>query len=241
MEAHNVNGFQLTLPVTLQDTATFDNYFPGPNAKLVAYLKEFIADGNVSRNQKNHYLFLSGQPGAGCSHLLQACCHTALSQHFSAVYINFQQMQLQPAVLENLELMKLICLDGLEYIVGKAEWEESVFHLFNRIMAQGSFLIISASLAPKFLSIQLPDLVSRLASGIYIYLHNLNDEEKMAALQLRGAQRGLTVNDEVGQFLLRHYSRNMSALFAALDQLDKASLVAKRKLTIPFIKEVLSI
>jgi DnaA family protein len=231
----NFRNQQLTLPVGLHDDATFANYFPGANAHWVSYLQEFIA------GHKEKYLFISGQPGAGCTHLLQACCRMAITEQLSAAYVSFQQKNLQPEVLENLEQLHLICLDDIHLVAGDEKWEESLFHLFNRVALTRSLLIISAPFAPQHLSIKLADLASRLASGLFIYLYNLKDNEKMAALQLRATRRGVSMTPEVGQFLLRRYPRDMTALFSVLEQLDQASLVAKRKLTIPFIKEVLAI
>lgn len=226
---------QLTLPIALHDDATFANYYPGPNQNCINYLQSFIS------GHEDRIVFLSGQSGSGCSHLLQACCHDVLSMQLSAAYINFNQSQLKPDILENLEYLYLICLDEIHEIVGSPLWEEGLFHLFNRVLASKSLLIFSAPLEPQLLPIKLADLASRLTSLLCLNLSNLKDEEIMIALQLRAAKRGFLITPEVGQFLLRRYPRNMSALFLALEQLDKASLVAKRKLTIPFVKEVLSL
>jgi DnaA family protein len=58
---------------------------------------------------------------------------------------------------------------------------------------------------------------------------------------MRAERRGMILNEDVGKFILTHCPRHMSTLFAALDALDKMSLAAQRKLTIPFVKEVLQI
>jgi DnaA family protein len=58
---------------------------------------------------------------------------------------------------------------------------------------------------------------------------------------MRAETRGMHLPDDVGRYILTHYSRHMGALFAALDELDKATLAAQRKLTIPFVKDVLHI
>src|SRR6266849_5948623 len=94
---------QRTLPITLNDEATFANYFPGGNVAWLAYLKDFIT-GN-----KEHYLYLWGEPGTGRSHLLQACCHACINEQRLAVYINLQaSSSLNPSILDNLEKLYLI-------------------------------------------------------------------------------------------------------------------------------------
>ena len=70
-------------------------------------------------------------------------------------------------------------------------------------------------------------------------VHTLSDEQKLAALQQRAKARGLQLEEEVGEFLLRHCPRDTRFLFEILEKLDAASLVAQRKLTIPFVRSIL--
>jgi len=72
------------------------------------------------------------------------------------------------------------------------------------------------------------------------YKAPFNDEEKIVGLKLRAKLRGLELNDAVAHFLLNHYERNPKNLFAVLERLDKAALVAQRRLTIPFVKDILN-
>ena len=72
-------------------------------------------------------------------------------------------------------------------------------------------------------------------------LQLLSDEEKQAALQLAANQRGFELPNSVAQFILTHCARQQGELFQLLIKLDEASLVAKRKLTIPFVKQILSL
>ena len=71
--------------------------------------------------------------------------------------------------------------------------------------------------------------------ALIFQLHGLSDEDKLRALQLRASRRGLHLTDEVGRFILNRGSRSMNSLFDLLEQLDRASLQAQRKLTIPFL------
>ena len=135
--------------------------------------------------------------------------------------------------------MPLLCLDNLDAVAGNRMWEESLFNLFNRWKetSRGS-LIMSASTAPRKLGLCLPDLASRLDWGVSFQLHELDDEGKLGALQLRAALRGFKLPVDVGRFLLNRLSRDMRMLLQTLDTLDNASLHAQRKLTIPFIKDL---
>jgi len=227
---------QLTLSLTSKDEATFANFYAGKNAEMVNELQKAV------KGQGERVIYLCGARGQGCSHLLQACCHYAHQLHHSSVYLPLANlMALTPEVMNGLETLDLVCIDDLDAIAGQSGWEEAIFHLYNRIYDAGGTIIIAAHDLPKAISIGLPDLVSRLSWGIVYPLHPLDDEEKLAVLIMRANRRGINLSEEVGKYILTHCPRHMGTLFAALDALDKASLAAQRRLTVPFVKEILQI
>jgi DnaA family protein len=223
---------QLPLGLRLGDHARFRNFFAGPNAELLAALRA-LAGGTGAR-----LLYCSGAPGTGKSHLLQAACAEAREQGRTAWYLPLAA-ELPPAVLEGLEQQDLICLDDLQRVAGVTVWEEALFHLHNRVREQGGALVVAGQGRPEESGLRLPDLVSRLHWGLLYRLQELDDAERLAALQLRAASRGLDLPTETGDYLLRRCSRDLPALFALLDHLDVASLAAQRRLTIPFVRAVL--
>ncbi|WP_447590000.1 DnaA regulatory inactivator Hda [Aquipseudomonas campi] len=228
---------QLPLGVRLRDDATFANYYPGANAAALGYVERMCeADAGWAEN----LIYLWGIEGVGRSHLLQAACLRFEQRGESAVYLPLAEVaDYGPALLDNLEQCGLVCLDDLDAVVGRAEWEEALFHLFNRLRDAGRCLLLAAAAAPRELPVGLADLQSRLTLALVFQLHALSDEEKLRALQLRASRRGLHLTDEVGRFILTRGERSMSALFELLERLDQASLQAQRKLTIPFLKETL--
>lgn len=227
---------QLTLHLSLQDEATFDNFYAGKNAEIVTELKK------TSSNQGEKVIYLSGARGQGGSHLLQSCCHYAHQHQVSSVYLPLKNLAaLTPDVLEGMESLSLICLDDVHAIAGDMAWEEAIFHLYNRVYDAGGNIIFSAHDLPKAIHLHLPDLVSRLSWGIVYPLHLLADHEKLSVLTLRAHARGMTLTEEVAKYILHHCPRHMGTLLSALDALDKASLALQRRLTLPFVKEVLQI
>ncbi|VVC76193.1 DnaA regulatory inactivator Hda [Aquicella siphonis] len=227
---------QLTLGLSLKDEATFDNFYSGSNGEIVAELKK------TASGQGERVIYLCGTRGQGCSHLLQASCHYAHQHQISSVYLPLaNMMSLTHEVLSGLESLDLVCIDDMHRAAGHAEWEEAVFHLYNRIYDSGGKIIMAANDLPKAIHLRLPDLTSRLSWGMVYQLHPVSDAEKLTILTLRANRRGITLPEEVGKYILTHCPRHMGTLFAALDVLDKASLAAQRRLTIPFVKEVLEI
>lgn len=228
---------QLPLGVRLRDDATFANYYPGANAAALGYVERLCdADAGWTEN----LIYLWGNAGVGRSHLLQAACLRFEQLGEPALYLPLGEVvSLGPELLDNLEQYELVCLDDLDAIAGQADWEEALFHLFNRLRDAGRRLLLAAGAPPRELGIQLPDLQSRLSLSLVFQLQELADEDKLRALQLRASRRGLHLTDEVGRFILTRGARSMNALFDLLEQLDQASLQAQRKLTIPFLKETL--
>lgn len=147
-----------------------------------------------------------------------------------------------PEILEGLEQYDLVCLDNIDAIKSNHYWEEAIFDLFNRINErQQSCFFVTAHLSPAHLGLALPDLTSRLTWGQVYQLSNLNDDEKLSALQLRANLRGFDISNDVGLFLLKRLNRDMRSLFTILEKLDTATIAKKRKLTIPFVKEILNL
>lgn len=229
-----MNELQLPLGLELRDDATFASFMSIGNQEAFAAVLKLAQGGN------ENFLYLWGASGSGRSHLLQACCHAASERNQAAVYFSLRDLSSFSIDLFNgLENLDLICLDDVESIVGNSAWEEQLFHLFNRLRANGKRLLLAANLPPAQLQIKLADLKSRLTWGVVYQLHALDDEQKLIALQLRAQGRGIELEDSVGRYLLRRCARNMGQLFTTLEQLDHASLVNQRRITIPFVKEVL--
>ncbi len=229
-----MKSVQLPLGVQLYDDATFSNFYSGPNALVLATLQQVLSGKGL-----DHYLYLFGEEGVGRTHLLQAACHEMTTRGQLACYLPLGNPLLTLEALEGLEFLSLVCLDDVHAIAGIPQWEEAIFHLFNRIRAREVPLLVSGDQSPIHLSIRLPDLKSRLAWGTAFEVHPLSDDDKLFALQLHAKARGLVLSDEVGRFLLRRCARDMRELYAILTELDTASLSAQRRLTIPFIKESL--
>ena len=225
---------QLPLGVGLRDDATFDSFLPGANASLVRHLAgQLDAEGEP-------FLYLWGAGGSGRSHLLQAACHEASSRDLRALYLPLRDLgHFPPLMLEDIERLDLVAIDDVDSVIGRRRWEEGLFHAFNRLRDAGKRLVISAAVAPRQLPVTLPDLASRLTWGVTFHLQRLDDTERLQALQLRACIRGMQLPDEVARYILHRGPRRLDELFEELATLDRASLTAQRKLTIPFVKQAL--
>ena len=236
------NSQQLALSVQLPDDETFDSYKSIVNQDVLGQLIQFIEQKTVVQHEQPNSFYLFGLSGVGKSHLLHASSAYAAQLGKTSVCLSCAELQnLSVDVLEGLEQIDLICLDDIHLVANNPLWQQAIFDLFNRVIEQSNCLLISGEQSAKQLGLSLPDLVSRLTWGLTEQLKPLDDDEKVIVLQYRASQRGLMLSDESAKFLLNRLSREMKSLLSALDTLDKASMREKRKLTIPFIKEILKL
>lgn len=228
---------QLPLAMQLHPQKYLQDFFWQTNQELKQFLLAFLGQEYLET-----FLYVWGGAGCGKTHLLQASCQ-AMPHTKSVAYCPLSILQKWgPESLEGMDDYALIALDDLDVIAGDPLWEEALFHFYNRIRNNAETkLIVSSHFSPTSSPIHLPDLRSRLSWGMVYQIHPLDDETKICVLQQEALKRGFVLSSEVAIFLLKRYSRNLHRLHQLLDQLDKASLIAKRKVTIPFIKEILSL
>lgn len=225
---------QLPLEVRLADHAVFDSFHAAGNELLVHQLQ-------LAATTPGHPpLWLSAAPGHGKSHLLQAAVARADQSGRRAVYLPLgSSLDLPAGMLEGLGSLDLVCIDDLQAVAGQPEWEVALFRLFEELRNNSGNLVIATDVTPAELVLGLPDLASRLKSGTTFRLQALDDEGHLRALQMRARFRGFELPDETGRYLLARVGRGTAELFQLLDALDRAALVAQKRLTIPFVRQVL--
>jgi DnaA family protein len=222
---------QLALPLQLADHAVFASFLDSGNETLVATLCDIAAGG------EGHGCWLWGATATGKTHLLQAVCDAAGDR---AIYVPLTMLaDAGPEILEGLASRDLICIDDVDRVAGDTAWEMALFDLSNQIFDAGAQLIVSASSAPRECLIELADLQSRFAKLPVFQIHVLDEDERISALQLRSRHRGLDLPDDTARYLLKRSRRDMASLYDVLDRLDGEALRAKRRLTIPFVRDVL--
>lgn len=229
---------QLSLPFSLADDETFASFLPGRNAPLLAAIHNALSQAHSS------YIYLWSAEGAGGrSHLLHAACTALAGRGESAGYVPLKKRTwFAPEVLDGMEQLALVCIDDIHCIAGEEAWEMALFDLYNRILETGQTrLLVTGNVPPRQLNLVLPDLASRLDWGQIYRLQPLSDDDKLQALTLRARMRGFELSEDVGRFLLNRLDREMHTLFDALNRLDQASIIAQRKLTIPFVKAILAL
>ena len=224
---------QLPLGVRIPDRAVFATFLPARNLQAVQHLTR------MARAEAAGAAWVCGASGAGKTHLLQAVCVQA-SESMRAAYLPLSEMQsLGTGVLEGAGQLDCLCLDDVHTVLGRPDRERTLFEIFREIEEQGGRLVAAAPMPPALAQWSLPDLGSRFSASAVFQLRSLDEGEQQEALRLRAQTRGFDLPEETSRWLLRHFTRDMRALYGLLDTLDEAALVAQRRLTVPFIRTVL--
>ena len=226
---------QLPLGVQLGVSLRFDTYVPGRNAAAVEALRR-LAGGAIGAP-----VWIYGTRGSGRSHLLQAVCAEAGEAGRATAYLPLAQVRADgPALLDGFERLDLVALDDLDVVAGDEPWELALFTLHNGLAEQGGRLAMAAAGSPAATPIRLPDLASRLAASEVHRLEPLAESDQPAALRRRAERRGLELPEETLGFLTRRAPRDFATLCRMLDALDAEALAAKRRLTVPFVRDWLA-
>ncbi len=225
---------QIPLALDLVTPTSFEGFIGNDNLLLKALLSEQAAGHGEEQ------VFIYGPGGAGKSHLAQAACYHAGSMGRPAAYWPLRQLGGQlAAASEQIDAFGLAVVDDIDAVIGQSEGEFVLFDLINRAREAGVPLLLTASRPPAELPVRLPDLASRLAWGAVMAIHPPTDAEKIELLRSRAQGRGLELPYATAQWMLAHLPRDIGTLLEVMERLDRESMIAKRRLTIPFVKDVL--
>jgi DnaA family protein len=216
---------QLTLDVSPLPQPSLRNFVEGGNAMVLSALRGLLEGKGIERR-----LCLWGGPASGKTHLLRACADAA-----NGLFIACKE---RAAGLPSEATATLVALDDVDGL--DANGQVALFNLVNRWGNSGNSgaLLMSCSQLPAAASLR-PDLATRLAQGLVLEVSALTDADKAAALRAHASERGIELSAEVIHYLLTHMPRDLRALVAVLDALDRFSLQSHRPITVPLLRDVL--
>lgn len=228
----------MPLKIGLRDDACFETFVTEHESTAVALnalQAALLKDGGNA-------FYLNGKGGVGKTHLLQAACRFITEQNKASVYlpISDDSLPLIPDVLIGLEQMRLVCLDDMNSMIGDEKWELALANLLTKSSVQGHTIILSGEKAINDWNICTQELAKALMNVLPINMQALEDKnEVISALKRHSAKMGFELPTEVGNFLVKQFSTDLQELLAVLKLLEQATLVEKRRLTLPFVKQVL--
>ena len=224
------------LPLALRWPAhqRFESFVDGGNGAGLDLLRR------AARGDAHDRVFVAGAVGSGKTHLLIAACAEAVAVERSAQYLDLSR--LTGASVDTIRRFggsDVLAIDNVDAVAGMPEAEHALFDLHNRCRAGGSALLFAASGPPASIGLKLPDLVSRLSACAQWQMRPLDEATRRRIVRELGAGRGLELDDAVLDWLFTRKARDLGSLVALLDRIDQAALAAQRRLTLPFLRQLL--
>ena len=223
---------QITLDIGTPLTPTLDNFFPGPNAEVLLHLRAWLHGSGPAHTRSPQTCFIAGAPGSGKSHLASALAHAlgqagesvGILRPDSAVAIDFNPAW-SAVILEDVHALD-------------APLQHVAFNWFVNAQSYQRAVFATGNTVPRALALR-EDLRTRLGGGHIFQLQALTEAQVRTVLRNSAQQRGLVLGDEVLDFVLHRFSRDLGNLMPLLTALDHFALQTQRAITIPFIKTML--
>ena len=216
---------QIPLAIGPEPARTFENFLPGTNGEALAHLLA-LAPGAPP-------VYLWGPAGSGKTHLLHAFVERAAGRGQQASWFSAAT----PAPWTPSGERDWLLVDDAHAL--DAEQQQAAFALFVDATTRGAGVVAAGSVPPVDLAVR-EDLRTRLGWGHVFALAPLGETEVRAALRREADRRGTFLSDEVMDYLLTRFARDLKHLMAQLDRLDAFALASKRAITVPLLKQMLA-
>jgi DnaA-homolog protein len=219
---------QIALDIGMARAPTLAGFCAGPNEAVLKHLQLWV--GSPTRSPVPTYLW--GPAASGKTHLLKSVAESLREQGASVGWLD-------PAAGEPPEFSEswaVVLLDDVHLYT--AVQQHAGFNWFVNAQGLQRGVLAAGTLPPADLKLR-EDLRTRLGWGHVFQLQVLSEPERRAVLRQSADARGVFLSDEVMDFMLTRFSRDLSSLMQLLEHLDGYALQTKRAITIPLIKSML--
>ncbi|WFE68732.1 DnaA regulatory inactivator Hda [Thiomicrospira sp. R3] len=230
---------QLPLKISLRNDASFKTFVA--EQELIAQTLSSLQQPDKPQYAGCYYFY--GPEGVGKTHLLQAACRFYSEKQLQSVFFPLMDkgLPLIADVLVGLEVTDLVCLDGVEAILGDPAWEKALANLVAKSKVQGHRVLLAGQMPIRDWPMVTDALRAEVFSIMPIPLAPITDKDSLIlALQRHAINRGFELSLDVTNFLIKRFSLDLQELLAVLQLLEQASLAEKRRMTLPFVKDVLA-
>jgi DnaA-homolog protein len=215
---------QLPLAFAPPLAPSFDSFIVGANAAALMHLR------NLGAASAPTYLW--GPPGSGKTHLLRALAH---ERHAAGHRVGwFVATDALPWTFD--EAWSLLVFDDCDRLDGLHQ--QAAFALFVDAATHGVQVVAAGRVPPIDLDVR-DDLRTRFGWGPVFAIETLAEPEVRAALRCEADRRGIFLSDEVMDYLLTRFARDLKHLMGLLHRLDGFALSQHRGVTVPLLKQML--
>ncbi len=223
---------QMALDIGLNTGPTLQNFFPGPNRPAWEHLRLWLGRGGAAAARSPVPTYLWGAPGSGKTHLLKALREGLREQGAMVGWLDAGMQEPSPFS----ESWTAVLLDDVHLFT--AVQQHAAFSWFVHAQTLQRAVIGAGDQPPAGLRLR-DDLRTRLGWGHVFALTVLSEPERRAVLRQAADARGVFLGDEVMDFMLTRFSRDLPSLMELLDLIDAYALRTKRAITVPMIRAMM--
>jgi DnaA family protein len=223
---------QIALDIGWATGPTLATFFAGPNEEALSHLKLWVGGSSSLGLRSPVPVYLWGASGSGKTHLLKAAKEALHEQGATVGWLDASV--LTPPDYD--ETWAAVLMDEVHLYT--ASQQHAAFNWFINAQTYQRGVLAAGGLPPADLKLR-DDLRTRLGWGHIFQLHLLDETERRTVLRLAADARGLFLSEEVMDFMLSRFSRDLGSLMELLDLMDGYALQTKRGITIPLIKSMM--
>jgi DnaA family protein len=223
---------QIALDIGLATGPTLKSFFAGPNEAALRHLELWLGEKSHAAIRSPVPTYLWGSSGSGKTHLLKAVREALREQGATVGWLD-ATVQEPP---EFNERWAAVLMDDVHLYT--AVQQHAAFNWFINAQTHQRWVLSAGGLPPADLRLR-DDLTTRLGWGHVFQLHALSEAERRAVLRQAADARGIFLGDDVMDYILTRFSRDLGSLMELLDLIDGYALQTKRGITIPLIKSMM--
>ena len=218
---------QLILPYQKNVKKKFDSFFCDneKNNQIIENIKNIF-------NYKNSQVYIWGDKSFGKSHLLYAACNYFSEKNKKCVYLPLNDnKKFKSDILDGFDDYDLVCIDDIDLIFRKEDWEYSFFVLINKILDKSKKIIFTSSSSLALNNIDLKDFHSRLSSSLIFMINSPNDITKENILKRVILEKEYNINLDICEYILKRKFRDIDSLLKIIDKIGEYSLSTNKKIS----------
>jgi chromosomal replication initiator protein len=227
---------------------TFENFVVGPSNRLAH--ASCVA---VSQSPGNTYnpLFIYGNSGLGKTHLLHAVCHsmTAAGDNRAIAFLSCEEFvnsfiraigQGDLSGFQNqFRTVEALIIDDVQFLSDREQSQEEFFHTFNALYNNGRQIILSADSSPADIPALEERLISRFSWGLVARIDPPSHDTRVAIVKKKANLRGLTISDDIAEYIARKVRANIRELEGALTTLQATANTKGTEITMDLARSAL--
>lgn len=223
---------QIALDIGLGSGPTLSNFLAGSNGAALHHLQLWVGGGSSAAMRSPVPTYLWGPSGSGRTHLLKAVREALREQGATIGWLDASVAE-APAFDEG---WAAVLMDDVHLY--SAVQQHAAFSWFVQAQTAHQWVLAAGDVAPAGLALR-EDLRTRLGWGHVYGLQLLTEAERRAVLRQAADARGIFLGDDVMDFMLTRFSRDLGNLMQLLEHLDEFALQTQRAITVPLLKAML--